>query len=112
MLVVKRKKNGQWEKGFSGNPGKGRPKKDQSLIEFIRAKLKELCPYDAKQRTWFEALADAEMRYALTDTAARSDLFNRLVGKAKEEVELTGELMHSIVFTIGKGYQDGNSKPS
>ena len=93
---VKRESNGQWAKGGGGGRGK-RPRKDQSLLELIRAKLKVTCSYDPKQRTWLEALADAEMRFALTDTAARTDLFNRLVGKAKESVEFIGELTLRIV---------------
>ncbi len=74
--------------GQSGNP-KGRPRKDQSLLELIRSKLAETCQYDANKRTWMEALAEAEMKMALTDTAARRDLFDRLVGKPAEQMELS-----------------------
>ena len=88
------KPNGQFAAGNKANP-KGRPPKDQSPIEYIRAQLPKICPYDARQRTWLEALADAELRYALTDTSARADLLNRLVGKPKGE--FTGNLTLRIV---------------
>ena len=76
--------------GKCGNGGIGRPKKDQSVIELIRKKLKDVCPYDAKQRTWLEALADAEMAQALNETPARRDLLDRLCGRPVESIEHGG----------------------
>ncbi len=35
-------------------------------------------------------MADAELRYALTDTTARRDLFDRLLGRPVDQVQLTG----------------------
>ena len=71
----------------------GRPKRDQSIIDYMRSKLNEPCPYDNKvpQRTWLVALADAEMRESLNDKGARRDLLDRLCGRPVETVSSTGE---------------------
>ena len=76
----------------------GRPRKDQSILDYIRAKLPDKCDYDSKGRTWLEALADAEMRFALTDTASRRDLFDRLLGKPAQPIEGGGEMTFRIVY--------------
>lgn len=80
-------------KGVKG----ARPTKDKSLIENIRKKLKETCPYDAKRRTWMDALVDAELRFALNDTAARRDLLDRLCGRPVAPMEHTGEVTLKVV---------------
>lgn len=70
----------------------GRPKKDDSLLEYIRKQLLLKCPYDTKDRTWLEALADAELRTALSDTTGRRNLFDRLLGRPVETVVGSGEI--------------------
>jgi len=88
-----------WKKGQSGNPN-GRPKKDQSILELIRKKLKVTCEYDSSGRTWLEALAEAEMRMALKDTAARKDLFDRLMGKAPDSLLLGGDEDNPVFISL------------
>lgn len=78
-------------------PGKGRPKKDQSIIELIRSRLNETCEYDSNGRTWIEALVDAEMRMSLNDNTARKNMFDRLLGKAPEQIEIGN---HEIVLRV------------
>lgn len=70
---------------------KGRPCKDKTLLEVIRQRLPEVCEYDHKSRTWLEALADVELRMALTDVSARRDLFDRLLGKPALSIAVGGE---------------------
>jgi hypothetical protein len=82
------------------NP-KGRPKKENDLLTYIREKLGDVCEYDKQGRTWLEALADAELRYALTENAARMDLLNRLWGKPIESLsvnESSGGLILRVIY--------------
>jgi hypothetical protein len=79
------------KKGEVRNPH-GRPKKEADILTYIRAKLDEVCEYDKQGRTWLEALADAELRYALEENAARIDLFNRIIGKPQDSLALSGNL--------------------
>lgn len=74
----------------NGRNHNGRPKKDKCLLEYIRAQLGEQCQYEPG-KTWLEALAHAELRHSLKDTAARRDLFDRLLGKPLESLELAGK---------------------
>jgi hypothetical protein len=79
----------------------GRPPKSMSLINRMRDKLAEVCEFDAKGRTWLECLAEAELKHALNETAARNDLFNRLFGKPLDSIsvnESSGGLIVRVVY--------------
>jgi hypothetical protein len=99
MVTDKSLKNLKSNHG-QGVPGAGRKPKSQTLIDRMRDKLTEPCPFDtvSPQRTWIECLAEAELKHALTDTGARTDLLNRLCGKPVESVELTGKNGEAILI--------------
>lgn len=98
-LSAKDSKPYLWKPGQSGNPH-GRPKKDQSLIDYIRGKLNKVRPGDKKQRTYFQALAEAELEAAIIDPQARKNLFDRLFGRAVEQMNLnqTGEVVLRVQY--------------
>jgi len=93
------KKHRGFQPGVSGNP-KGRPPKDITIIDIIRSKLKEIDPEDKQRRTWAKVLADAELKAAKTDLQARKNLFDRLFGRATEQVNLnqSGEVILRVQY--------------
>jgi hypothetical protein len=75
---IRRRKNGTFPKGVSGNPG-GRPKEEREIVEAIRRRADEIVA--------------GLLRAALAkkpNVKASSELLNRAYGKAKQVVELTG----------------------
>lgn len=66
----------QWKKGQSGNL-KGRPKKGETLTDLLREKLPK------------EAFIEKEINLAMQgDPAARKQIWERLDGKVKEQVQI------------------------
>jgi hypothetical protein len=76
---IRRRKNGTFPKGTSGNPG-GRPKEEKEIIEALRRRGDELVA----------ALFRAALRKK-PDVRAITEAFNRAYGKARQLVELSGK---------------------
>ena len=99
---------GAWQKGMASPNPKGRPRRDQSILDKIRGKLGRNCPYTDmicdrvkdKKMTWLEALAEADMIASPRDTTARKNLLDRLMGKAPDNIELSGVGGAPIEFTV------------
>lgn len=89
----------------------GRPHKEQSILDYIRAQLTEQCQYEPG-KTWLEALAHAELRHSLNDTGARRDLLDRLLGRPIEtfEAALKGGIVLRVIYDdSNKGIQNPTS---
>ncbi len=99
---------GAWQKGMKSPNPKGRPRRDKSILDKIRGKLGRDCPYTEmicdkvkdKKMSWLEALAEADLIASLKDTTARKNLFDRLMGKAPDNIELSGVGGAPIEFTV------------
>ena len=99
---------GAWQKGMKSPNPHGRPRRDKGILDKIRAKLGKNCPYTDmiceglkdKKMTWMEALAEADMIASLKDTTARKNLLDRLMGKAPDNIELSGVGGAPIEFTV------------
>ena len=76
-----------WKKGQSGNPS-GRAKGSMNLSTIYRRMLKEKCPYDAKGRTWAEAIAEAQLTGARSGSAPHAkEIGDRAEGKPNQRIE-------------------------
>ncbi len=79
-----------WKKGQSGNP-KGRPKKTDCLTSLLAEEIDKVDPEDKHKRTWRELIVIATMRLAIKgNAAALKEVWDRMDGKVKDEVEMTG----------------------
>lgn len=76
-----------WKKGQSGNP-KGAPKKPWRWAEVIRTVAERM---DKSGKEYKVAIAEALLKEALKgNVAAIKELGDRLDGKAKQAIEMTG----------------------
>ncbi len=79
-----------WKKGQSGNP-KGRPKKADCLTSLLKEEIQKISPTDVEKRTWLELIVLATMQLAIKgNAAALREVWDRMDGKVKDEVEMTG----------------------
>lgn len=77
-----------WKKGQSGNP-KGAPKKAWRWAEVIRTVAERM---DKNGKEYKVAIAEALLKEALKgNVAAIKEIGDRLDGKAKQAIEMTGE---------------------
>lgn len=78
----------RWKAGQSGNP-KGRPKNGDCIISIARRILKEKIP--GQNITWEESIALALIHQSQTgNLSAIKELLDRLYGRPKEAVEVSG----------------------
>jgi len=80
----------EWKPGQAGNP------KGFSLTARMKLLMKEVCPYDAKGRTWEEVIAEAALRQALDKTEALKNLQDRIEGKVALTIGGSGEAIRMI----------------
>lgn len=108
--------NPNWIKGQSGNPN-GRPKKMISLTSEMKAQLNEVCPYDAKGRTWLQYLVDRWLTQSVENATYFRELIERLEGKItqpiggeggqpiKMEIVVRSENTKKLLEEIAKGVE-------
>jgi hypothetical protein len=94
----------KWAKGQSGNP-KGRAPNELCFTAIAKKMLPEICPYDAKGRTWAEYLVERWLAQSVKNPAYFHELIERLEGKVVQPIE--GTIKTDVTFTIGKGYANG-----
>ncbi len=81
-----------WKKGQSGNP-KGRPKKADCLTSLLEEEIGKVDPKDKHKRTFRELIVIATMRLAMKgNAAALREVWDRMDGKVKDEVEMAGSV--------------------
>ena len=102
--------NGRFPKGVSGNPN-GRPKGNhsESISNLLRKRLDELAPGTTK--TYKEMIVDAWLlelvnRKDKSHIAALREALNRLEGKPKESIEVSGNVEKPITLKVV--YDDGD----
>jgi hypothetical protein len=71
----------RWKPGESGNPN------GLSITARQKLMMAEVCPFDNKNRTWLDALAEAGMRLALVQASAMANLQDRHEGKVVQPIE-------------------------
>jgi hypothetical protein len=82
----------RWKPGQSGNP-KGRPKKEESIVDLLTDLAGELCPTDPEGRSFAELLVKALVHQGLKgNLGAIKEIFNRLAGRVPFVVERIGML--------------------
>ncbi len=83
-------------------PGETRNRNGFSLTARAKKMLPDVCPYDAKSRTWAEVLAEDLLRQAHIKPDGMSQLLNRFEGKVSETVDITskGESIKQTYVTI------------
>jgi hypothetical protein len=82
----------RWKTGQSGNP-KGRPKKEESIVDLLTDLAGELCPTDPEGRSFAELLVRALVHQGLRgNLGAIKEIFNRLAGRVPFVVERIGAL--------------------
>jgi hypothetical protein len=100
--VVQDEKPWRWRPGQSGNP-KGRPKKGDSMAEFLRAGLDEIHPVEQRlaekegrePRTNRQIIKERLYAKAIAGDAKSIDsLLNRIEGKPRSSVEVSGVVEH------------------
>lgn len=78
--------------GVSGNP-KGRPIKTQCLTSLAKEQLDKICPIDPQKRSWGEVLVVSWLQnFIKGNPTAVSQLLDRIDGKLKEAIDLSGSL--------------------
>ncbi len=88
----KRLPNGRFPKGVSGNPN-GRPKKKGSIIEILEQMIEEQAPGTDET---FKTMIARNILLTILDRRDKNhvellkEALNRLYGKAKESVEISG----------------------
>lgn len=99
-------KGKKFQKGQVANPN-GRPRNEASITNIQREMLSEPCPY-ASGKTWAQWLARRGMELAGENAVYYRELLDRLEGKVTQPLE--GQITTDVIFTIGKGYANGNSE--
>ena len=100
-----------WPSGQSGNP------QGQSLIVIAREKLKDICPFDPKERTWYEVLSEDLLKQAKLSPRGMAELLDRLYGKVSQPI--SGDPENPIYVGLlaeirenQKRVNDGTERPS
>ena len=88
--------NPDWKPGQSGNPHK------PTITSRQKQMMSEKCPFDAKQRSWIESLAESGMRQALTIPVALSNLQDRHEGRVTQPDD-TPAIVQTVVFVLPDG---------
>lgn len=94
LQAKKREANGRFPKGVSGNPG-GRPKNNHtSIINLLEKTIDETMP--GTSRTYKEAIVSGWLLTILNNKdklkiAALKEALDRLYGKPKESLEVSGK---------------------
>jgi hypothetical protein len=90
-----------FKKGESGNPN-GRPKKELCFTEELKRKLSQITKHDKdlpveEQRTRLQAICDKILEQAEGgDHYAHNLIFERIEGKVKEQLELSGSIHYEF----------------
>ena len=80
----------RWKPGQSGNP-KGRPKKEEHIVNLLKDFVDALCPTDSERRTYAELLVRSLVHQGLKgNLGALKEIFNRLVGRVPFLIERVG----------------------
>jgi len=109
-----RNKEGKFIKGKSGNPN-GRPKGTLSLVSLLKEELQRITPESANKKekeTYALALIRKTIKIALIseDTQMIKDIFNRVDGMPKQNLELgLDDIIGEVKLTLVK---NENSKPA
>ena len=82
----------RFKKGQSGNP-QGRPKKADCLTSLLKEEIEKVDPEDKHKRTYKELIVITTMRLAMKgNAAALREVWERMDGKVKDEVVMTGNV--------------------
>lgn len=105
-MAILRDENGRFLKGSVPNPN-GRPKKEYTISDILRAKLEEKIKFarslpdgekKLEEKLTAEALADMWIDIALKgDPKTIKDIVERLEGKAQEHVKHSGNISHNNI---------------
>jgi hypothetical protein len=79
----------KWKKGESGNP-KGRRPNELCFTAIAKKMLPEVCPYDAKGRSWAEYLTERWLAQSVENPAYFRELIERLEGKVAQPISGEG----------------------
>ena len=105
----------RWKKGVSRNP-RGRPKKQESLINLLRDEIAMICPADREKRTWKELIVRATLQLAMKGNAtALKEVWERLDGKIlqTEKVQFGGAEGKQIkISVVCADVENGGSQTS
>ncbi len=77
--------NPNWKPGQSGNL-RGRPKKIVSLTSEMKAQLDQVCPYDAKGRTWLKYIVERWLSLSAENATYFRELIERIEGKITQPI--------------------------
>lgn len=95
-----------WKPGQSGNPG-GRPKSKPLTDELLRF-LEQEAP-KGKGQTWASLIAEALVKKARRgDVRAITELANRIEGKPRQAVELSGNGLDGLAERIAAAHKRVN----
>ena len=80
----------RWKQGQSGNP-KGRPRKEDSIVDLLKDLVNALCPTDSERRRYGELLVRSLVGQGLKgNLGAIKEIFNRLSGRVPFLIERVG----------------------
>jgi hypothetical protein len=101
-------KETQFKPGESGNPA-GRP--PSILSEAYKAVLAQAVPQDPEGRTYAQLIAIGQARSAVKgNTGAAKEIADRVEGKAKESIEISGKDGAPVEFNLNIRFVDEETK--
>jgi hypothetical protein len=101
-------KETQFKPGQSGNPG-GRP--PSILSEAYKEVLAQVFEGDSSHRTYAQLIAIGQARAAVKgNTGAAKEIADRVEGKAKEAIEISGKGGAPLEFNLNIRFVDENEK--